>query len=92
MKTPTVLEFNHILDSISNEDTNGHLFIFDITSIIKTPKQCFLTRPTHLFLKKTKPYVPTKGLPSVIECLKQEYEKGHHKQFQMQIRNLFGPR
>ena len=67
MKTLILLEFNQILDSISHtliSHTIGHLFIADIKFHNKcSPKKCFLTRSARLFLKKTKPYVPTKGLP-----------------------------
>lgn len=38
MKTPIMLEFNRILDRLSNEDSIGHLFIVDIKFHNKNPK------------------------------------------------------
>ena len=38
IKTPTLLKFNRILDSISHEDTIGHLFIVDTKFHNKNPK------------------------------------------------------
>lgn len=38
MTTPVMLEFNRILDRLSNEDSIGHLFIVDIKFHNKNPK------------------------------------------------------
>ena len=38
MKTPSMLEFNRILDRLSHEDSIGHLFIVDIKFHNKNPK------------------------------------------------------
>ena len=38
MKTPVMLEFDRILDRLSNEDSIGHLFIVDIKFHNKNPK------------------------------------------------------
>ena len=38
MKTPSLLQFNHILDSVSHEDNIGHLFVVDIKFHNRNPK------------------------------------------------------
>ena len=58
MKTPTILEFNHILDSISNEDTNGQLFIFDIKIHNKNPKTMLFNETYPLIFEKNKTVCP----------------------------------
>ena len=52
MKTPSLLELNRILRSISHEDKIGHLFVADIKFHDKILKQCYLTKYTHPLSKK----------------------------------------
>ena len=49
---PSLLEFNKILDRISQNDNIGHLFIVDNKFMIKPPKHCFLMNFIHLYSKK----------------------------------------
>ena len=90
MKTPILLEFNRILDSISHEDTIGHLFIVDIKFHNKNPKvMLFNEIYPPIFEKKQNPTCPRKVYYSINECLKQKRGKGHHKQFQMVLQDPF---
>ena len=54
MKTPSLLEFNRILDSVSHEDNIGHLFVVDIKFRNRNSKQCYLTRYMRPFSRKNK--------------------------------------
>ena len=92
-KPPTLLEFNRILDSISQEGTIDHLFIFDIKFHNKNRKTMFVIEiypPT--FGKKKDRTCPRKVYHSINERVKQKYGKRHHKQLQMQLQNPFNPR
>ena len=63
-KTPTLLEFNRILDSISHEDTIGHLFIIDKNFHNKNLKAMLFNKiyPPIFEKNPAKLYEPTKGL------------------------------
>ena len=52
--TPSLLEFNKILDKISHDGNIAQLFIVDIKFYNKNPNLCCLIRSIHLFLKKIK--------------------------------------
>ena len=58
MKTPTILEFNHILDSISHEDTNSHLFIFDMKLHNKNSKTMLFNETYPPIFEKNKTVCP----------------------------------
>ena len=58
MKTPSLLELNRILCSISHEDKIGHLFVVDIKFHDKNPK-------TMLF---NKIYTPTFGKNKIVQA------------------------
>ena len=53
---PSLLEFNKILDRISQNDNIGHLFIVDNKFMIKPQKHCFLMNFIHLYSKKMEPF------------------------------------
>ena len=55
MKTPSLLQFNHILDSVSHEDNIGHLFVVDIKFDNRNPKtNLFNEINAPIFEKKTR--------------------------------------
>ena len=58
--TPSILEFNKILDSISHEDSRGHLFIVDIKFHHKNEKTLLFNKiyPPIFEKKKKKKAVP----------------------------------
>ena len=52
--TPTLNQFNRILDAIEHTNTIGHLFTVDIKFNYINKKPCFLMKFTHQYLKKIK--------------------------------------
>ena len=58
MKTPSMLEFNRILDRLSHQDSIGHLFVVDI----KLHNRNYLMRYTLLFFKRTRRFVHMSAL------------------------------
>ena len=56
MKSPTLLEFKGILDSLSHEDNVGHLFDVDIKFHNRNSKTMLFDEIYAPFSRKTKPF------------------------------------
>ena len=72
-KPPTFYEFNKILDSISDEDKIGHLFIVDIKFESRDPKYMLLKEIYPPVFEKNKIRTIWKVLSSANHCIAKEW-------------------
>ena len=74
--SPSILEFNKILDKISHEDKIGHLFVFDIQFHNKNPKTKLFNEIYPPIFEKNKKIEPfERSTPQLMSILARNEEK-----------------